>query len=765
MTPFYTILTNYGKTTLAEALAAQKPLEIPHMAAGDGGGAYYDPVEEQTNLRNELWRGDLNDLRTDEGVQGQVIAEAIIPMGIDGDWTVREIGLFDAKGGLIAVGKYPENYIPPASSGAKSQVHISIIIKIDNVAAVQLIVDHGQVLASKLYVAEITKKSINEMRQELLLGDGSLIGVEGGLTLKEKLAERLTTSSFHIYGNTSIGCTDDLLKAINQLKSVNQPLRFVNGIYLIDKDLIIDVPLEVPFGAFLKVPNGVQLTLTEDLDAGNYQIFETEDDFYSFPANKTSIKLSRHEVKPEWFGAKTVTNILDILTVPDSSHAILKAHRAAIGDYANPYGNDFWSEFPYSHVVLANGCYRCDRPIQFGYQERIEGVMVRYKANGSGIQGKGSGLSLLVFTDSDYKGNAHFTASYMSGEMHKYNGFKVGFCNPTLSGSDRFYSYAGAMMLFTSIDSIETADLWASGGYYSYVNTDGVTVGGVGIQFESLTDHRYRDILTEHNVHGVAFSSCLSNGTNIKGFFNKVADVSFGNFIPAWGSPTNQNTTNNVSLSGLKSKACSQTPLYFGTKENYIDIEGLSISGLGESSSVRVTARTIGFNVKGGGAYGRISGKVSNVNYGLFTDNGSSYAGRVGAQLQLNFTVKDALAKLAYESAVVNIENPESNVDLTLSLDGTDWLPAVRNYSPHTQVSLSLKNVKNPNGAIAFLNKDNGAMLIKSLSESGGVGAWLGYMNGGTVLMPVIYNVSNSTVRHSGGVIRRSSVENYPHTV
>lgn len=84
MTPFYTILTHYGKTALAEALAAQQPLEIPHMAVGDGGGAYYEPVEAQTNLRNELWRGDLNDLRTDANVQGQVIAEAIIPMGIEG---------------------------------------------------------------------------------------------------------------------------------------------------------------------------------------------------------------------------------------------------------------------------------------------------------------------------------------------------------------------------------------------------------------------------------------------------------------------------------------------------------------------------------------------------------------------------------------------------------------------------------------------------------------------------------------------------------
>lgn len=93
------------------------------MGVGDGGGEYYEPTEAQTNLRHERWRGDLNDLRSDETIQGQVIAEAIIPHDIDGDWTAREIGLYDAKGGLIAVGKYPETYIPPALSGAKSQVY------------------------------------------------------------------------------------------------------------------------------------------------------------------------------------------------------------------------------------------------------------------------------------------------------------------------------------------------------------------------------------------------------------------------------------------------------------------------------------------------------------------------------------------------------------------------------------------------------------------------------------------------------------------
>lgn len=152
MKNFYTILTQYGKNALAEALAAQKKLEIPFIAVGDSAGEYYEPNENQTNLRNEQWRGDLNDLRTDDDRQDCVIAEAIIPFDIDGDWVAREVGLFDAKGGLIAVGKYPETYIPSSLSGSAKQVYINIVVQVGNTAAVSLIINHDVVLASKLFV-------------------------------------------------------------------------------------------------------------------------------------------------------------------------------------------------------------------------------------------------------------------------------------------------------------------------------------------------------------------------------------------------------------------------------------------------------------------------------------------------------------------------------------------------------------------------------------------------------------------------------------
>ncbi|MGW1368754.1 phage tail-collar fiber domain-containing protein [Providencia hangzhouensis] len=152
MKNFYTILTQYGKNALAEALAAQKKLAIPYIAVGDSAGEYYEPSESQTNLRNERWRGDLNDLRTDDDHEDCVIAEAVIPFDIEGDWVAREIGLYDAKGGLVAVGKYPETYIPSRLSGSAKQIYINMVVRVGNVAAVSLIINPDTVLASKLFV-------------------------------------------------------------------------------------------------------------------------------------------------------------------------------------------------------------------------------------------------------------------------------------------------------------------------------------------------------------------------------------------------------------------------------------------------------------------------------------------------------------------------------------------------------------------------------------------------------------------------------------
>lgn len=150
---FYTILTTYGRDALAKALAVRQPLKIQTMAVGDSGGEYYNPVPGQTQLRHEIWRGDLNALYNPDNANNDVIAEVVIPADApvngSGGWYIREVGLYDETGGLIAVGSYPLTYQPDLSSGSGKQVYIRIVVEVDNVAAMELIVDPNVVLATK----------------------------------------------------------------------------------------------------------------------------------------------------------------------------------------------------------------------------------------------------------------------------------------------------------------------------------------------------------------------------------------------------------------------------------------------------------------------------------------------------------------------------------------------------------------------------------------------------------------------------------------
>lgn len=102
-TKFYTLLTDIGAAKLASAAALGVPLKITHMAVGDGGGALPTPDAKQTALVNEKRRAALNMLYIDPQNSSQIIAEQVIPEN-EGGWWIREVGLFDESGALIAVG-------------------------------------------------------------------------------------------------------------------------------------------------------------------------------------------------------------------------------------------------------------------------------------------------------------------------------------------------------------------------------------------------------------------------------------------------------------------------------------------------------------------------------------------------------------------------------------------------------------------------------------------------------------------------------------
>lgn len=153
MSEFYSVVTNIGRAKIAAAIAASETLGLKAIAVGDGNGNPITPDVTMTALVREVYRGDLNELRVDPNNPNYMIAEIVIPT-LAGGWTVREVGLFDTSGNLIAVANYPESYKPVVSEGSGRDMVIRLIIKVEDgeSAALVLNIDPAVVLASRQWV-------------------------------------------------------------------------------------------------------------------------------------------------------------------------------------------------------------------------------------------------------------------------------------------------------------------------------------------------------------------------------------------------------------------------------------------------------------------------------------------------------------------------------------------------------------------------------------------------------------------------------------
>ncbi|EFO1642049.1 TPA: phage tail protein [Escherichia coli] len=150
-TKFYTLLTDIGAAKLASAAALGVPLKITHMAVGDGGGVLPTPDARQTALVNEKRRAALNMLYIDPQNSSQIIAEQVIPEN-EGGWWIREVGLFDESGALIAVGNCPESYKPQLAEGSGRTQTVRMVLITSSTDNITLKIDPAVVLATRKYV-------------------------------------------------------------------------------------------------------------------------------------------------------------------------------------------------------------------------------------------------------------------------------------------------------------------------------------------------------------------------------------------------------------------------------------------------------------------------------------------------------------------------------------------------------------------------------------------------------------------------------------
>ncbi|MCE1335606.1 phage tail protein [Enterobacter hormaechei] len=149
---YKTVITKAGAEKLAAATVPNgKKVNFTVMAVGDGGGTLPVPDPNQTKLVKEVWRHALNKISQDRKNKNYVVAELLIPPETGGFW-MRELGLYDDTGTLIAVGNMAESYKPALAEGSGRAQTVRMVIMVSDIESVELTIDTSTVMATQDYV-------------------------------------------------------------------------------------------------------------------------------------------------------------------------------------------------------------------------------------------------------------------------------------------------------------------------------------------------------------------------------------------------------------------------------------------------------------------------------------------------------------------------------------------------------------------------------------------------------------------------------------
>jgi len=148
---FFAILTNVGMAKQANADALGIPWKLTEMGVGDANGTDPIPSAAQTSLISEWRRRPLNQLKVDPTNSAVIIAEQVIPADEGGKW-IREIGLYDADGDLVAVANCAPSFKPVLSQGSGRTQVVRMNFIVSSTGNITLKIDPSVVLATREYV-------------------------------------------------------------------------------------------------------------------------------------------------------------------------------------------------------------------------------------------------------------------------------------------------------------------------------------------------------------------------------------------------------------------------------------------------------------------------------------------------------------------------------------------------------------------------------------------------------------------------------------
>ncbi|MCP1651803.1 phage tail protein [Pseudomonas nitroreducens] len=181
---YYAILTNVGAAKLANAAALGTTLNITQLAVGDGNGNVPVPDATRTALVREVRRAPLNRLSIDPANASQIIAEQVIPENVGG-WWIREIGLYDETGALVAIANCAPSYKPQLAEGSGRTQTVRMILIVNNSGSVELKIDPSIVLATREYVDSAITAAMNrqDIKQSVRAATTANISLSGQPTV------------------------------------------------------------------------------------------------------------------------------------------------------------------------------------------------------------------------------------------------------------------------------------------------------------------------------------------------------------------------------------------------------------------------------------------------------------------------------------------------------------------------------------------------------------------------------------------------------
>lgn len=148
------VVTDLGNELMMNAVANGQKVAITEFAVGDGGGEYYKPTTDMTGLRNEQWRGPINSCEISSEAANVLIVSAVCP-GTAGGFTIREMGVFDAEGHMIAICNCPATPKVVITDGVVNEMRLELEIALLNGYAVELVIDPNIVTATKADIEKV----------------------------------------------------------------------------------------------------------------------------------------------------------------------------------------------------------------------------------------------------------------------------------------------------------------------------------------------------------------------------------------------------------------------------------------------------------------------------------------------------------------------------------------------------------------------------------------------------------------------------------